>query len=273
MISLAVVILLVIAAIFAPFLHTSGIQAYDINSLDVGPSAHHWFGTDNNGADLYSLILYGLRVPLIVGVLGTLITVGVGTLIGVASGYFGGIVDSLLARFTDLMFAFPAFILALIIVSLYGQALDQYFGGGSGRVIVLTCVFAFVSWPPLTRFVRSLALAMREQQFVEAARTSGSSNWKIIRRHLLPNMYGLILVQAALITVGIIYTETTLSIFGLGVQPPNPDLGQLLWNGAQNVELFGYLVVFPSIFLVVLLLAFTFIGDGVRDAVDPRMNS
>ncbi len=277
MISLVVVAALVFIAVFAPFMHTTNPLSQDYFTLWSGPSGSHWFGTDGVGRDIYSRLVFGLRVPLMVGLIGTMITVVIGALIGVTAGFFGGVTDGVLSRFTDVIFAFPAFLLSLITVALFGQALDPIFGG-AGRVMLLTFIFALVSWPPLTRFVRSLSLALTQQQFVEAAKTSGSSNWKIIRRHLLPNMWGLILVQAALITVGIIYTEVTLSIFGLGIAPPDPDVGQMLWDGASNmgsqVAAGIYCeVIFPAVVLAVLLLALTFIGDGVRDAVDPRMNS
>lgn len=272
MISLVVVAIIVIMAVLAPFMRTSDPLAQDYTALYHGISWSHWMGTDALGRDMYSRLLYGVRVPLIVGLVGTLITVVIGVLIGVAAGYAGGAIDSLFSRFTDVMFAFPGFLLALIVVSLFGPSLDPYLGGG-GRVVILTIVFALVSWPPLMRFVRSLALGLKELQFIEAARAVGTGSWKIIYQHLLPNMVGLILVQASFVVVGVISTETVLSIFGLGVEPPNPDLGQMLYDGSQHLG-FTYLeVLFPSILLTVLILAFTFIGGGVRDAVDPRNNS
>lgn len=269
MISLGVILVLVLMAMFAPFMHTSDPIQPSYGLLDSAPSGQHWFGTDGVGRDQYSRLIYGLRVPLSVGLLGTAITAILGTLLGIASGYFGGVVDSILARFTDIMFAFPAFLFALIVVSLFGKAFDPYFGG-SGRVTLLTVVFALVSWPPLMRFVRSLALALKEQQFIEAARTSGTNAWRIMVRHLLPNMWGVVLVQASFIVVAVISTETLLSIFGLGVETPNPDLGQMLYDGVQHLQYDDWELVFPALFLTVLILAFTFVGDGVRDAVDPR---
>jgi len=266
---LTVIIVTIIMAAFAPFMHTTSPLALDFNSLDQGPSLGHWFGTDGTGHDQYSRLLYGMRVPLIVGIVGTFVTVVLGALLGVVSGYFGGTVDSLLSRFTDVIFAFPGFTLALIVISLFGPALDPYFGG-AGRVIILTIVFAIVSWPPLMRFVRSLALTMKEQQYVEAARTVGTSHWNIMFRHLLPNMWGLVLVQASFIVVAVISTETVLSIFGLGVEPPNPDLGAMLYEGVQRIGFNYWEVIIPSIALTIIILAFTFLADGVRDAVDPR---
>jgi peptide/nickel transport system permease protein len=270
--SLAVLLVLILMAIFAPFMHTMSPFSQDYSLLDISPSPQHWFGTDGVGRDLYSRLVYGLRPPFVVGLVGTSITVVLGTLIGVSAGFFGGISDTLLSRFTDFMFAFPGFLLTLIVVSLFGPSLDPYFGG-AGRTVLLTVVFALVSWPALMRFTRSLALGLKEQQFVEAARTSGSTQWQIIIRHLLPNMWGLILVQASFIVVAVITNETILSILGLGIAPPNPDLGQMLFDGVQRLDYSPWEVLFPSMALTLIILAFTFIGDGLRDAVDPRMHS
>jgi len=272
MVSLVVLLVIVVIAIFAPFMHTISPNTQNYAALDASPSWHHWFGTDGVGRDQYSRLLFGLRVPLFVGFLGTLITVVIGAVLGVVAGYAGGYIDALLSRFTDLIFAFPSFILALIVVSLFGPALDPYFGGG-GRVILLSVVFALVSWPFLMRFVRSLALGLKEEQFVEAARVSGTTNWGIIYRHLLPNMWGLILVQASFIVIGVVSTEAALSIFGLGVQPPNPDLGQMLYDGISRLDYNPWEVVFPSLTLTILILSLTFLGDGLRDAIDTRMNN
>jgi len=273
MISLTILILLVIVAVLAPFMHTVRFSATDFNAIDSGPSLQHWFGADEVGRDEYSRVVYALRVPLVVGIVGTVITVILGTVLGVVAGYFGGLVDSLLGRFTDLMFAFPGFTLALIVISFFGPGADQLGLGGAGRVLLLTVVFALVSWPSLMRFVRSITLGMKEQQFVEAARTSGGTHLKIMRRHLLPNMYGLILVQAAFIVVAVISTETVISIFGLTVQQPNPDLGAMLYEGVQRIGIGYWQVLFPGLMLAILIVAFTFFADGVRDAVDPRSRS
>lgn len=272
MISAAIILILAFAAIFAPFMHTMDPFAPNFNLLDAAPSGQHWLGTDAIGRDYYTRLLYGIRVPLVVAFLGTLITTVLGALIGTVSGYFGGITDSLFSRFTDVMFAFPGFVLALLIVTFFGQSLDSYLGG-AGRVIVITVVFAIVGWPGLMRFVRSLVLSLKEQQFVEAARTCGSSHWKIMVRHLLPNTYGLIMVQASFIVVAFIGTEAALSLFGLGVTSPNADLGVMLYDGSQRMQITFWEVLTPSIVLTLLILSGTFVGDGLRDAVDPRGNN
>lgn len=269
MLSLGVILALIVMAIFAPFLHTTNPLGLDYGNFDANPSSNHWFGTDGLGRDQYSRMLFGLRIPLIVGIVGAAISTALGTLIGVTAAYGGGVIDSALSRFTDLIFAFPAFLLALLTVSLFGPALDSYFGA-AGRVVILTVVFALVGWPAIMRFVRGLGLSLKEQQFVEAARTSGSSSWKILTRHLLPNMYGLILIQASFLVIGFVYNEAVLSILGLGVQAPNPDLGAMLFNGAERMDYNYWEAIIPSIFITVIILAFTFLGDGVRDAVDPK---
>jgi ABC-type dipeptide/oligopeptide/nickel transport system permease subunit len=270
LISLALIVVLILGAIFAPFLHTTSPYTPDFSNTGAGPSLTHLFGTDPEGRDLYTRVLYAMRIPLIVSLVGTLITVALGMVLGLVAGYFGGWIDSLLSRFTDLMFAFPAFLLTIIIVTLYGNAFDAQFPGGVGRAIILTGVFALVSWPPLMRFVRSLALTLKEQQFVEAARTVGTSNGRIIIRHLMPNTWGLVLVQAALNVAFIIGAEAVLSIFGLGVNEPVPDLGNMLNDGTAYMDANGWGLFFPCLFLILLILAFTFVGDGIRDAVDPK---
>ncbi len=270
MLSVAVVAALIIVAVIAPLVHTMDPSYADFTAIQQAPSAHHWFGTDMIGRDTYSRLVYALRIPLVVAFIGTIVTLVIGTILGVTAGYIGGVADSVISRFTDLMFAFPGFLLSLIVISLFGPSVDTLGMGGTGRVILLTVVFGLVSWPALMRFVRSLSLSLKEQQFVEAARTSGSGAWTIMRRHLLPNMYGLILVQAGFIIVAVISNETVLAIFGLTVQEPNADLGTILYNGVQNIGAGYWLVLFPGLVLAVLILAFTFATDGVRDAVDPR---
>jgi ABC-type dipeptide/oligopeptide/nickel transport system permease subunit len=268
--SLGLIVLLTIAAVFAPLLHTVNPDTIDYNALSDGPSWSHWFGTDPSGRDEYSQLLYGLRITFVISYAGTLVTVFLGMTLGVVAGYYGRIVDALISRFTDFMFAFPAFLLAIILVTLFGGAFDAFLPNGVGRAFILVLVFGLVSWPPLMRFVRSLVLGMKESQFIEAARTSGTSNFSIMRRHLVPNLWGLVLVQAAFVAAFIIGTEAVLSIIGLGVNEPVPDLGRLLYDTASYMDQSAWGIFFPSLFLTLIILSFTFIGDGIRDAVDPR---
>jgi oligopeptide transport system permease protein len=270
LVSLVVLAVFALMAAFAPFMHTQNPLTPDFGAIDNGPSAQHWFGTDPLGRDLYSRLAYGLRVPLITALIGSIISVFIGSLLGVAAGYFGGKVDSALARLTDLVFALPAFILAVIVVSLYGPAVDPYFGG-AGRVLLLSGVFALVSWPVLMRLVRSFAQRIREEPFIEAARVCGGSNWTIIRRHVVPNVVGVALVQGSFVAIGLISIEAFLSIIGLGVQAPNPDLGAILNEGVQHMGFSEWEVVFPAAILAIVIVSFTFVGDGLRDALDTRV--
>jgi ABC-type dipeptide/oligopeptide/nickel transport system permease subunit len=271
MVSAVIIIILVLAALYPPLFHAGNPTAENINNLDATISPRHWMGTDGLGQDLYSRIVWGTQVTLGIGFSGTFITVILGTLLGLMGAYYGGVVDGLLGRFTDLMFAFPSLLLAILVVDIYGPSFDSLLNG-RGRAIIITVVFSFASWPGLARFVRALGLGLKEQQFVEAARTSGSSGWKIIRRHLLPNIYGLVLVQTSLLIVGIIYSEVVLAILDLGIPYPAPDLAEQLFIGSAPsvMSTYPHEVIFPALVLSVMLLAFSFIGDGLRDAYDPR---
>lgn len=268
-VALAVLVIMCFMAAFAPFMHTTNPIDPNFDVVNQGPSGSHWFGTDPLGRDVYTRLVYGLRVPILTAMLGTTVTVFIGTLLGLVAGFAGGSTDFVLSRITDYVFAFPGFVLALIVVSFFGQALDNYFAGG-GRVLLLAMVFALVSWPTLMRFVRSLTLSLREQQFIEAARVCGGTGRTIVVSHLFPNIWGLVLVQASFIAIGLVSIEAVLSILGLGVQAPNPDLGSILNEGVQHMVGDPWEVFFPSVVLTMLIVSFTFVGDGLRDAIDPR---
>ena len=270
MLSLGVLILLILLAIFASVLPLIDPTVGDPFNQDSFPSRVHLLGTDDSGHDMLSAIIFGLRPALAVGIVGQVVTTILGVVIGVVAGFLGGWVDAALSRVTDLIFALPTFLLAFLVVAVLGPGWDNLFGG-TGRVILITFVFGLVGWPALMRFVRSLTLSFKEQQFVEAARTVGTSRWRIITRHILPNTWGLVLVQATFGVGGYIYTETTLSLLGLGVQPPNPDLGALVASGAQHIDINWLESVAPATMLAILVVAFAFLGDGLRDAIDPRV--
>jgi ABC-type dipeptide/oligopeptide/nickel transport system permease subunit len=268
-VALVILSIMCFMAVFARFMHTADPIAPNFNAVNQGPSGSHWFGADPLGRDTYTRLVYGLRVPILTAALGTTVTVVIGTLLGLIAGFSGGRTDFALSRITDFVFAFPGFLLALIVVSFFGPALDNYFAGG-GRVLLLAMVFALVSWPTLMRFVRSLTLSLKEQQFIEAARVCGGTNRTIVIRHLLPNIWGLVLVQASFIAIGLVSIEAVLSILGLGVQAPNPDLGSILNEGVQHMVADPWEVFFSSLVLTLLVVGFTFVGDGLRDAIDPR---
>jgi ABC-type dipeptide/oligopeptide/nickel transport system permease subunit len=267
--SLLVLLTLIAAALLANFLPLIDPTVNDPFNQDSFPSRMHLLGTDSSGHDLLSAIIYGLRPALAVGIIGQVVATILGVGIGVAAGFYGGKLDAVLSRFTDFVFALPTFLLAFLTVAVLGPDWDTFFGG-TGRIVLITIVFGLVGWPPLMRFVRALTLSFKEQQFVEAAHAVGTPRWKIITRHILPNTWGLVLVQATFGIGGFIYNETTLSLLGLGVQPPNPDLGSLVSNGAQHIDINWLESVAPAAVLAVLVVSFAFLGDGLRDAVDAR---
>jgi ABC-type dipeptide/oligopeptide/nickel transport system permease subunit len=272
--SLVVLLILLLLAVFANLLPLQSPTTHPMGAdfvVDGGPSSAHWLGTDANGFDLFSRLIYGMRPSFAVGIIGQVITTILGVLFGVVAGFYGGWIDSLLARVTDLIFAFPSFLLAFLVVALFGPQYGQLLGG-SGIVVLITIVFALVGWPFLMRFVRGLTLSLREQQFIEAARTVGTPNWKIITKHILPSVWGLVMVQTTFGVGAYIGNEAVLSLLGLGVQKPNADLGVMVAEGINNLSLNAVEAIAPSVLLTVIIVAFAFLGDGLRDAIDPRSN-
>jgi peptide/nickel transport system permease protein len=270
--SLVVLVILLVATSIAQWLPLIDPTIPDAANTDAWPSWQHLLGTDSNGHDLFSSMIYGLRPAFIVGMTGTVISTMVGVAIGVLAGFLGGWVDALLSRLTDLVFAIPVLVFALLAEALFTSSSSPINTalGDEARVIVMTVVFALFGWPPLMRFVRGLTLQYKEMQFVEAARALGVSNRHIVLRHILSNSWGLVLVQATFNVAGFIYTEIVLSILGLGVQVPTPDLGYMADQALEQLEVNWVETIAPSALLTILIVAFAFLGDGLRDAFDPQ---
>ena len=271
-VSFVVLVILLLAAITAQWLPLTDPTVPDAANTDAWPSAQHWLGTDSNGHDLFSTMIYGMRPAFIVGIVGAVISTILGVTIGVLAGFKGGWVDTVFSRFTDFMFAIPVLVFALLAEALFTNSDTPITAalGGDARIVVMTVVFALFGWPPLMRFVRGLTLQYKEMQFVEAARSMGVSNRSIITRHILPNTWGLVLVQATFLVAGFIYNEIILSVLGLGVQIPTPDLGYLADQALANLEVNWVETIAPSALLTILIVAFAFLGDGLRDALDPQ---
>lgn len=234
----------------------TGISA---TGAPAGPGAMFWLGADELGRDLFVRILYGARISLFVGVVTTAIATVAGVAIGMVSGYYGGWTDMLLARSIDTALAFPYLVLTLALVARFGPSL-----------LMVMIVITFFTWSGIARVVRGQMLSIKEKEYIEAARSIGTSPWRIMRVDILPNLLGPVLVLATLAIPGAIVAEATLSFLGLGIQPPTPSWGNLL-AGAQNyyAEAWWYLV-FPALALLITTLAFNLLGDGIRDAMDPR---
>jgi oligopeptide transport system permease protein len=248
---------------FLPGVHLGLIQdPLKLNVADIAasPSGAHWFGTDHLGRDLLSRILYGAQISLLIGIMVQFIILVIGGTIGLAAGYFGGWVDNLLMRFTDIMYAFPDLLFVLIVVAALGPSLLSVF-----------IAIAVVNWVNLARLVRGQVLSIREKEYIEGARAAGSPPIKIILKHLMPNSLGPVIVT---LTFGIpqaIFLEAVLSYLGVGIPPPAPSWGVMVHDGYDLINASAGAVLFPAVAIATTMLSFTFIGDGLRDALDPRM--
>ncbi|HKF78354.1 MAG TPA: ABC transporter permease [Candidatus Dormibacteraeota bacterium] len=259
-----VVAVLILDALLVPLLAGMGLVQdpihQDVTHIFGGPSLHHPAGTDYLGRDTLARLMFGARISLSIGILVQGIILAIGGVIGLVSGYFGGRVDNLLMRFTDIWFAFPDLIFVLVLVSVFGPSILSIF-----------VAIALTNWANLARLVRGQVLSIKEKEFIESARAVGSSGFKIMARHLIPNALGPVIVT---LTFGIpqaIFLDAALSYLGVGIQPPTPDWGVMVQDGYQAMNASAGQVVFPAIAIAITMLSFTFIGDGLRDALDPRM--
>jgi oligopeptide transport system permease protein len=268
---LSLVILLIVIALVSPLLVKLGVLIdpfkQQVESIETGPGIHgHVMGTDILGRDTLSRLMIGSEVSLTVGLLVQGIIFPIGLAIGLTAGYFGGRVDNLLMRFTDIWYAFPDLLFVLVVVSVWHLDGPWYI-----QLIPIFGAIALVNWVGLARLVRGQVLSIKEKEYIEAARSSGSPPLKLILKHLLPNSLGPIIVT---LTFGIpqaIFLEAVLSFLGVGIQPPQPTWGQMVFDGYEAIYANPSGVVFPALAIGFTLLAFSFIGDGLRDALDPRM--
>jgi ABC-type dipeptide/oligopeptide/nickel transport system permease subunit len=278
-----VIAFLILVAIFAPLVvkllgHPPLEYHYDRVSADTtlplgkfgGISAKYLFGVEpQNGRDLFSRIVYGSRISLIIAFLATLLSVVIGTFFGVVAGYFGGWVDAIISRVMDALLAFPLLLFALVLV---GVVPDHAFGmtGNTLRIAVIVFIIGFFTWPYVGRIIRGQALSLREREFVEASRSLGARPTRIIFREILPNLLAPILIYSTLLIPTNILFEAALSFLGVGVPPPTPSWGGMLSDASSYFQVDLWFVLFPGLAIFVTVLAFNLFGDGLRDAFDPR---
>ncbi len=255
-----IIVFLFLLSLFAPFVTPCKPDALDLYHVLMPPSAAHWFGTDELGRDVFTRVVYGARISLKVGFVAVGISIAVGTLVGLLAGYYGGVVDSLLMRFVDIMLCFPTFFLILAVITILEPSIWN-----------IMAVIGLTSWMGVARLVRAEVLSLRERDFVLAARALGASDARIIFRHILPNALSPVLVSASLGVAGAILTESALSFLGIGVQPPTPSWGNILTSGKDYIEFAWWLSLYPGLAILVTVLAYNLVGEGIRDALDPRI--
>lgn len=242
------------------------------------PSLHHWFGTDLHGRDVFSRVLYGAQISLFVGLVGTLVSLVIGVLWGAIAGYAGGRVDSVLMRVVDILYSLPTIIFIIVLITTLGELLKQShfvtsspFMGAALRVMLLFVGLGAISWLTMARIVRGQVLSLRTRAFVEASRTLGAGPVWILSKHIIPNIFGVVITYLALTMPAIVLYESFLSYLGLGVQPPMASWGTLIAEGVGQINpirIYWWLIIFPGGVMVATLMALNFIGDGLRDAWD-----
>jgi peptide/nickel transport system permease protein len=261
---------MVTAVLIGPLVYRVPIDAIDFKAKLQGPSWAHPLGTDDLGQDLLARMLYGGRISLAVGVAAMLIAITLGTFVGAAAGHLGGSVDNALMRVTDLFLSLPALPLLLLVVYLFRDPLKKALGPEAGLFILIVVVIGSLRWMPVARLVRAQFLTLREQDFVQAARGLGASARRQIARHILPNALGPVIVAASLDVAAAIIAESTLSFLGLGFPPDVPTWGRILFDAKETLDTAPHWAVFPGTAIFLTVLSINFVGDGLRDALDPR---
>ncbi len=263
-----VVVTLVTAA--GPALWPIPFGRVDVSSSLLGPSLEHPFGTDDLGHDLFARALWGGRVSIAVGIVAVLIAVSLGTLVGAVSGFFGGWLDMVLMRLTDMFLSLPLLPLLLLTIYLFRDALRQAFGPELGIFLLIVLVIGILNWMSTARLVRAAFLSLKQKEFVEAARSIGATDRRIIVVHILPNAMSPVLVTATVGVGAAIITESALSFLGLGFPPDVPTWGRLLYDAQNFIEIGPHWAIFPGSLIFLTVLSINYIGDGLRDALDPR---
>lgn len=258
-IGLITVVLLFAAALLAPVISPHDYREIDVNAILMPPSLKHPLGTDDLGRDVLSRILWGSRISISVGFVAVGISTFIGILLGCMAGFYGRFVDSVIMRFVDIMLCIPSFFLVLSVIAFIGQS-----------ILNIMIVIGLTSWMGVARLVRAEFLSLKEREFVLAAKATGAGNFRIIFVHILPNALGPVFVSAILGVAAAVLVESSLSFLGLGVQPPVPSWGNMLSEGKDNMEIAWWLSVFPGIAILITVLAYNLLGEGLRDALDPR---
>lgn len=248
-----------LVAFFAPYLTHYSPTAYDLDAVLKAPSALHWFGTDEEGRDVFTRMIFGTRISLTVGFIAVGIYIVIGVILGALAGYFGGWVDMVISRLIEVMICFPTFFLILAVLAFIGRSLTN-----------IMIVIGLTSWPGIARLVRGEFLRIRNQDFVLASKLSGASSGRIIFKHILPNSLAPVLVSATFGVASAILIESSLSFIGFGVQPPTPTWGEILSQSRDFIDIAWWLAVFPGVAIFLSITAYNLVGEGLQQALDPK---
>jgi len=255
-----IVILLFAVSLLAPVIAPYDPGAIDLKNVLAPPSVEHWFGTDQLGRDVLSRMIWGARISLKVGFVATGLAILIGMILGAVAGYYGGWIDAVIMRFVDIMLCFPVFFLILAVIAFLEPSIWN-----------IMIVIGLTGWMGVTRLVRADFISLRERDFVRAARSIGANDARIIFIHILPNALASILVAATLGIAGAILTESALSFLGIGVQPPTPSWGNILTAGKDNIDIAWWLSLYPGLAILITVVGYNLLGEGIRDASDPRL--
>jgi peptide/nickel transport system permease protein len=266
----AILLTIALSVAIGPWVYHTPIDAIDFGQSTQNPSWTHLFGTNDLGQDVLARILSGGRISLTVGVAAMAVAVSLGTIVGAISGFFGGVIDTLLMRITDVFLALPQLPLLLLVMYLFQDSVKAIAGSQLGVFILIVVVIGSLNWMSLARLVRAEFLTLRSMQFVMAARSLGASPFRIVTVHILPNVLGTITVAATLAVGTAIITESTLSFLGLGFPPDVPTWGRMLYDARNYLETSPHMAIFPGAAIFLTVLSINYIGDGLRDAIDPK---
>lgn len=255
-----IICIFVLCALFPSKIAPYGYDDQNLAQQFIAPCAEHWFGTDDYGRDIFSRVVYGSRISLAIGLVSITFSCVIGVLIGCIAGYYGNVLDNTLMRFMDVMLAMPSIILAIAIVSALGAGLRN-----------LVIAIGISTIPQYARIVRASVLSIKDQEYIEAARCIGANDWRILMKHILPNCLAPIIVQATMNIAIAILSAASLSFIGLGISPPTPEWGAMLSSGRAYLRNHWFLVAFPGVAIMLSVFAFNLFGDGLRDALDPRL--
>ena len=258
-VALSILGLIVLLALVVPLLSAHDYATPDWGAIYQDPGIEHPFGTDGLGRDLFVRVMWGCRISLLVGVAASIISVAIGVLWGATAGYAGGHVDSLMMRLVDILYTVPFIPLVIVLTVLFGR-----------NFLLVFVAIGAVSWLDIARIVRGQTLSLKQREFIDAARALGLSNRRMIVRHLVPNLLGVVIIYATLTVPAVILFEAFLSFLGLGVHAPLASLGTLLSDGSARLQTHSYMLVIPAVFLTVIISCFSYVGDSLRDALDPR---